>query len=144
MADLHDIATELGCQTRYMQSPHEVLAEIQSQLPAGVMVGRTYPGGTDIPEGAVKVGTVKVRHADPAMKFYIYQRGPGRPEVGPESGIQDSDDLADWLSMGSDSRDYLGEYERQREPEPDPIEWQYIDQAERMGRAMRATMGGVL
>jgi hypothetical protein len=61
-------------------------------------------------------------------------------EVVPESGIQDSDDLADWLSMGSDSRDYLGEYERQREPEPDPIEWQYIDQAERMGRAMRASL----
>jgi hypothetical protein len=58
-------------------------------------------------------------------------------EVVPESGIQDSDDLAEWLQCGT-GRDYLAEYESAGEPEPDPIEWQWIDQAERMARAMRA------
>jgi hypothetical protein len=57
-------------------------------------------------------------------------------DVAPESGIQDSDDLAEWL-QGEQGRDYLAEYESACEPEPDPIEWQYIDQAERMARAMR-------
>jgi hypothetical protein len=67
-------------------------------------------------------------------------------EVGesmPWFGIADSDSLMEWLD-GDAGRDYLAEYERATEPEPDPIEWQWIDQAERMARAMRAAIGGVL
>jgi len=92
-ADLHDIASEIGYIHRYQEGVFEVMDEIRPQLPDGVMIGHTV-GGT-IPDGAVKIGTVKVRHADPPRTLYIFRRGPGRPAIGPDVHLNMPPELID-------------------------------------------------
>jgi len=92
---LTQLADEIGPVRRFNTDPHTVMDEIRPRLPDGVAIGYTLDG--TIPDGAVAIGTVRVRQADPDMTLYLFRRGPGRPEIGRMVNVRMPRELIDWL-----------------------------------------------
>jgi hypothetical protein len=92
---LTETAAEIGHIRRFNSDPESVLDEISRHLPDGI--GARYTRASTIPDGAVAIGTVRVRQADPALTLYLFRRGPGRPEIGRTVNVRMSDELINRL-----------------------------------------------
>ena len=55
----------------------EAEAKVQERCPSGWMARTQIWPSTPMPEGAVRVGQVKVHHGDPAYALYVCPTGGG-------------------------------------------------------------------
>ena len=77
---------KLGHIHRTNADPFEMMEEIQRLVPASVGVARSH-WSTVIPDGAVRIGSVRVHPHDPDSTLYVYRRWLSLQQAADQLGV---------------------------------------------------------
>jgi excisionase family DNA binding protein len=91
------VADAIGPVNFYQVGTFEAAEQMQAKTPAGYSVH--VEGSGPVPLGAVRVGQVKVRHADQPRSLYVYQRALSTGDVAALMGV-DRRTVTNWCESG--------------------------------------------